>query len=293
MDESIKFRIKNQILKFEATFTSAKVDDLSFTLDFDNKKYRQDELVGLIRDVVPYFALTEAEINSIDKSELNKRSFTRISDANKSSKGDYGELLLFIILGFFYDVPKFVTKARLRSTTREQIKGFDCAHFSIESGEVTLWLGEAKFHQSISSAISSSFSSLNDHLNDHDKIKSELKLLGGEMEINKSLDKASYDALKPCLSGGKSLDKVKINVPVLLTYDSKTIIESCDTDEADTECSEFREKLLIELEKVFTNVYAKTWPLKKNIKIIFLILPLQSVADLKSKIDLVETAMKF
>lgn len=293
MDESIKSRIKNQIFKFEATFTSAKTDDSSFTLDFENKKYRQDELVGLIRDVVPYFALTEDEINSLDQSEFNKRSFTRISDANRNSKGDYGELLLFIILSFFYDVPKFVTKARLRSTTREQIKGFDCAHFSIESGEVTLWLGEAKFHQSISSAISSSLSSLNDHLSNHVKIKSELKLLGGEIEINKSLDEASYDALKPCLSGGRSLDKVKINVPVLLTYNSKTIIESCDTDEADTECSEFKEKLLIELEKNFTSVYAKAWPLKKNIKIIFFILPLYSVADLKNKIDSVEAAMKF
>lgn len=293
MDESIKSRIKNQILKFEATYTAAKVDDSSFTLDFDNKKYRQDELVGLIRDVVPYFALTEAEINSIDKSEFNKRSFTRISDAKQNSKGDYGELLLFIILSFFYDVPKFVTKARLRSTTREQIKGFDCAHFSHESGEVTLWLGEAKFHQSISTAISSSFKSLDEHLNDHDKIKSELRLLGGEMEINKSLDKFNYDALKPCLSGGKSLDKVKINVPVLLTYDSNTIFKSCDTDEADTECSEFKENLLKELESNFTSVYAKTWPSKKNIKIIFFILPLHSVADLKSKIDLVETSMKF
>ena len=147
MDESIKRRIKNQIFKFEAQLESIKDCDASFTLDFESGRYRQKELVGLIRDIVPFFALTEEEIATIDKSEWNRSSFTRISDANKNSKGDYGELLLFLILSVFYDTPKFVTKARLRSTTREQIKGFDCAHFSIENNEVTLWLGEAKFHK--------------------------------------------------------------------------------------------------------------------------------------------------
>ncbi|WP_254890163.1 hypothetical protein, partial [Cronobacter sakazakii] len=70
--------------------------------------YRQDDLVGLIRDVVPYFSLTETELKELEISEINKRSFTRISDARRNAKGDYGELLLYLILNIFYDVPKFV-----------------------------------------------------------------------------------------------------------------------------------------------------------------------------------------
>lgn len=180
MDSSIQTRIKNLIFKFEAKVNHAQKEDSTFTLDYENGRYRQTELVGLIRDVVPFFAFTEAEINSIDRSEWNRRSFTRISDANRKSKGDYGELLLFLILSIFYNVPKFVTKARLRSTTREQIKGFDCAHFSIDQGKVTLWLGEAKFHQNFSGAVSKALSSLKEHLEDSSRIKSELKLLGGK-----------------------------------------------------------------------------------------------------------------
>lgn len=264
MDESIKTRIKNQIFKFEAQLESIKDCDASFTLDFESGRYRQKELVGLIRDIVPFFALTEEEIATIDKSEWNRSSFTRISDANKNSKGDYGELLLFLILSVFYDTPKFVTKARLRSTTREQIKGFDCAHFSIENNEVTLWLGEAKFHKDINGAISSAISSLNDHVNDTTKIKSELRLLGGEIEINKSLDKDSYDILKKYVDGGMSLDKVQICIPVLCTYDSNCISSFCGKDNSDIESGIFINEMKSELEKNFKNIYGKSWPEKKT-----------------------------
>ncbi|HDI3316028.1 TPA: DUF1837 domain-containing protein, partial [Vibrio cholerae] len=117
----------------------------------------------------------------------------------------------------------FVTKARLRSTTREQIKGFDCAHFSINNSKVTLWLGEAKFHKNINGAISSALKSLEEHLSDSERIKSELRLLGGEIEINKQLENDKYELLKSYVTGGKSLNKVDIAVPVLCTYDSKCI----------------------------------------------------------------------
>lgn len=293
MDLSIKRRILNQIFKVEIDIKSASENDASFTLDYEDGRYRQNELVGLIRDAVPFFALTEDEIATIDRSDWNKSSFTRISDANRKSKGDYGELLLFLILSIFYDIPKFVTKARLRSTTREQIKGFDCAHFSIKNDKVTLWLGEAKFHQNISGAITSAFASLEEHLTDSERIKSELRLLGGEIEINKKLDTEKYELLKSYVTGGKSLDKVDIAVPVLCTYDSKCIKEFSNKINCDIESDEFKYKIGIELEENFQKIYKKNWPTRKNIKIVFFILPLESVSALKENIELVENAMKF
>lgn len=293
MDSSIKTRICNQLFKVEVTIDSAKEDDSSFTLDYENGRYRQSELVGIIRDAVPFFALTEDEIANIDKSDWNRSGFARISDANRNSKGDYGELLLFLILSVFYDVPKFVTKARLRSTTREQIKGFDCAHFSIKDGAVTLWLGEAKFHKSIDGAISSAFRSLQEHLDDPERIKSELRLLGGEIELNKQLEREKYELLKGYVDGGKSLDKVDIAVPVLCTYDSKCISDFCGKADCDIGSDQFKNRIRIELNENFTKIYRKKWPEKKNIKIVFFIVPLESVASLKESIELVENAMKF
>lgn len=293
MDSSLKTRICNQIFKVEVTIQSANERDASFTLDYEDGRYRQRELVGLIRDTVPFFALTEDEIATIDKSEWNRNSFTRISDANRKSKGDYGELLLFLILSIFYDIPKFVTKARLRSTTREQIKGFDCAHFSINDGKVTLWLGEAKFHQDISGAISSALKSLNEHLNDSERIKSELRLLGGEIEINKQLESEKFELLKSYVTGGRSLNKVDIAVPVLCTYDSQCIKDFSGDINSDIDSKDFKEKIALELEDKFRKIYEKKWPDRNNIKIVFFLMPLESVSDLKQSIELVENAMKF
>lgn len=293
MDSSLKTRICNQIFKVEVDIQSASENDASFTLDYEDGRYRQKELVGLIRDAVPFFALTEDEIATIDKSDWNKNSFTRISDANRKSKGDYGELLLFLILSVFYDVPKFVTKARLRSTTREQIKGFDCAHFSISNSKVTLWLGEAKFHQNISGAISSALKSLKEHLNDSERIKSELRLLGGEIELNKQLENEKYELLKSYVTGGRSLNKVDIAVPVLCTYDSKCIKAFSGNMDSDIDSDDFKEKIAIELEDNFKKINSKSWPKRSNIKIVFFIVPLESVSDLKKSIELVENAMKF
>lgn len=293
MDLSLKTRICNQIFKVEVSIQSANEKDASFTLDYEDGRYRQKELVGLIRDAVPFFALTEDEIATIDKSEWNKNSFTRISDANRKSKGDYGELLLFLILSIFYDTPKFVTKARLRSTTKEQIKGFDCAHFSVSEGKVTLWLGEAKFHQNISGAINSALKSLEEHLNDSERIKSELRLLGGEIELNKQIERDRYELLKSYVSGGRSLDKVDIAVPVLCTYDSKCIKRFSGDICSDIDSSDFKEGIAVELEEKFRKIYEKKWPDKKNIKIVFFLVPLESVSDLKESIELVENAMKF
>ncbi len=294
MDEALRSRAVNQIFKIDALLGCESGKDATFTLDFEERNYRQQALAGLIRDTVPYFALTQSEISSLDRSDWNRSSFTRISDAQPTKKGDYGELLLYIILNIFYDTPKFVTKARLRSSTREQIKGFDCAHFSINADKtITLWLGEAKFHQSFSGAVADSLKSLNDHLMDAEKMKSELRLLSGEIEINKNILRDEYLLLKSHTDGSKSLDKVSIQVPVLLTYDSKCIEDFCGIESANINSDIFKKMLLAELNGKFQSIYERVWPVKKNVTISFYLLPLRSVSKLKEMLNTIETAMKF
>lgn len=123
MDSSLKTRLCNQIFKVEVGIQSAGEDDASFTLDYEDGRYRQNELVGLIRDAVPFFALTEDEIATIDKSEWNKNSFTRISDANRKSKGDYGELLLFLILSVFMTFQSLLQKLDYDQLQESKSKG--------------------------------------------------------------------------------------------------------------------------------------------------------------------------
>lgn len=149
--EEIKQRIRNLVYLFSVSFQCD--DNLNaYHLNYENKRYRQDELAKLIRDSIFYFALTEKELLDYSTpervSEITSAAWSRISKANRNSKGDFGEHLLFLLLTHFFPTEKFVTKVRLRSNLKDQIKGFDCAHFSIDNEQVSLWLGEAKFHQS-------------------------------------------------------------------------------------------------------------------------------------------------
>lgn len=292
MNPSLRQRITNQIFKFDLEITGASLSDAVFTLDFERGTYRQSELVGLIRDIAPYFALTEQELSDLQDSERYRTAFTRISNDDASRKGDYGELMLFAILTLFYDAPKFVTKARLRSSSGGQIKGFDCAHFSEIDGEVQLWLGEAKFYKNFTAALASAYQSINDHLINESAIRNELKILGGNVEINQALQPQIYDKLQEYTNGAMSLDLVPIKVPVLITYDSDYIV-SCNGVPTDIRSDQFRNSLLGEVNAHFSKITQKSWPTYDNISLVFILMPLHSVDQLKSDLAVVERAMKF
>jgi hypothetical protein len=288
-DSRLASDARNIIFRFGGELDS---DTNCFHLNYESEQYRQDALVGLIQDAIPSFALTHDEYTKYLQeraiSDLNRNSINRVSTAHKNAKGDYGELLLFLILEAFESAPKFVTKVKLRSTKKDQIKGYDCAHFTIDKDDnVTLWLGEAKFHSSIYGAVDDAIESLSDHMQDG-YIRNELDILHDNIEINNLIEQRYYDILEPYLGRSKSLDEVRINVPVLLTYDSKAIkgakshldegfIESLGKEIATYSKSQLR---------------GKVWPEHASVSISFYLFPLESVAYIKQKLSEVESALR-
>lgn len=280
--EEIKSRVNNLIYSYRVSFEHDDNYD-TYHLNFENKRYRQNELAGLIRDSVPYFALTKDEIReytSYEKiSEINRIAWTRISKAHKNSKGDFGEHLLFILLSIFYPTEKFVTKVRLRSNTHDQIKGFDCAHFSLDEDDIKLWLGEAKFHQSFSSAVQDASDSIQKHAN-HDYINNEISILATNIEMNNA---KTFEKLKDSLSRGKSIDELNFVFPILITYDCKVVNSNEDLDD------KFFNELEEDLEDKFQTIKSKfSFPLLQNVELIFILLPLSSVANLKENLAKIE-----
>lgn len=281
--DSLKDYTKNLIFMYDS-FSMDKYMKKTFHLDYTSKIYRQKDLVGLIRDSVPYFALTEEEFKDWEEIEKSRTAWSRISKARKDKKGDYGELLLFLIMIVYYESPKFVTKVRLRSSTGMQINGYDCAHFTIEKDEPILWLGESKFHQNFSSALTDSIDSLNDHC----KIlytTDEISILKPNIEVNDDY-KDDFLKLKSVFSG-KSIDKIKFRIPILLTYDSKVIKTNEDIND------KFKEDLNNELIKKYKSIEEKDIITDiKNIEFIFFIFPLDTVSNIKSDLEMIETAMR-
>lgn len=280
----IKARAKNLIHHFTLT-DSGSYSKSSYHLDYENKSYRQEDLTKLIRDTVIYFALTPAELSSMDSEtiiKLQNRAWKRISNRPKEKKGDYGELLLFLILETFYPARKFVTKIKLRSSLGEEIKGYDCAHFSIEDeDQICLWLGEAKFHQNFSGAISKAVESINEHL-DIKSLKDELSILEGNIDIEGD----DGDKLEDYLNSGISLDSMKFKVPVLLTYDSACIPKHTSV------CDEFKEELEVELVKRYTTIEGQTITIPENVELHFIVLPLETVKTIKESLEQIELTHK-
>jgi len=286
--ESVRPFIENQIFKLEIT---PQENFQKLHLDYAAEKYRETDLAKLIRDCVEYFALTPNEFeefrNTGNLIEARRVAWSRISDAKKNNKGDYGELLLFLALYFFYpsNTPeRFVTKVRLRSSIRDQVKGFDCAHFTVENEDICLWLGEAKFHNSMSNAIAGAIDSLNEHI-EHKYLENEFRILGANIEANRGISEAHLQKLKNTFKG-KSIDRIKIKIPILLTYDCKTIRSYKTIND------QLIAKLKQDLEKNRKNIESKLPALPTNITLTFILFPFHAVDTVKSFLEQVEELLR-
>lgn len=282
--------VEELIFKFDVGVTHSK-DHFCFHLDYEQKTYREDELVRLIRDSVEYFALTHEEFERFRAEgnlvEARRVAWSRISTARKDKKGDYGELLLFLLLTHRMPerIPRFVTKVRLRSSRGDQIKGFDCAHCTLENGTLFLWLGEAKFHQNMSGAIGSALGSLTEHWQ-AEYLTNEIRILAANIEANHGLDQSILEELSRALSKGRSIDRLHFKIPILLTYDSKTISDHS------TICNAFKQALKAEFDNHFKSLSTKFTGAPPNFSLLFLLMPLARVAEIKSKLEIIEGALK-
>lgn len=288
-DDELVLDANDLIIRFDAEL---KENSNCFHLNYENGRYREKELANLIWDSIPLFALTSDEYDEYIAngkiSRLQRSGLNRISKAKKNSKGDYGELLLFLILEIFESAPKFVTKVKLRSSKKDQIKGYDCAHFTVDdTNNVKLWLGEAKFHQQISGAVEDAIASLESHFTD-DFIKDEIDILFDNIVKNSKVDSQYYDLLIPYLRNSKPLDDVPIHVPVLLTYDSHTIKKGTNHNDG-----VFKEGLLQELNaRITTHITNKTWPTHRSVTVSFYLFPLSSVKNIKDLLEAKEHALR-
>lgn len=279
MARIINDRIKNLIFSFSLKGALSKE---GYHLDYEDGKYRQTELAKIIRGVIEEYALTRDEIEKFsslgDWDEMRRHAWKRISTAHKNKKGDYGEVLLYILLNYFYKIEKFTTKVRLKSALGDQVKGFDCAHFEKDGDGLTFWVGEAKLRKSFSSAITSVFKSI-ETLTNIDKMKDEFIILTTEIEIN---DEELKDKIITELSGGKSIDKISIKIPVLVSYEFSKLGNYNDT------CEYFK----AELEKHFISKFDKIDKMLKenNLKFefLFFLLPLENMDKFKSLLEIYE-----
>lgn len=256
-------RFSKLAVRFQSDINCVGLKKDPYHLTYENGAYRQDELIKVMRGALPHFALTPEEYERLkmddDVDEMYRLAFSRISKAKKDKKGDYGELLLFLILKTFYGADRLVTKVKLRSSVKDQIKGFDCAHFVVnESDEVELWLGEVKFYKSFSSALDDVVEEIERHTQG-EYLKDEFSILCPNIEVNGELPVS--EKIIEMLDGTVSLDDVRIVIPALITYETALFKGFSRLDEA------FRAGMLKQVTDKFNLIDRRSITKKLNIEV--------------------------
>lgn len=277
-------RFTKLMFRFDEEIEDFGVGKHPYHLNYESGMYREDDLVRIIRGAMPHFALTPEEYNRLkdqdDIDEMYRLAFSRISKAKKDKKGDYGELLLFLLLQAFYKTERLVTKVKLRSSVKDQIKGFDCAHFTVDdAGNVLLWLGEVKFYKSFSGALDDVAEEIVAHTQG-EYLKNEFSILCPNVEFNSNVN--IPDSVIEILDGTVTLDDVRIVIPALVTYETTILKEHTCIDQ------KFKENIKKQFEKKYQLINSRNITIPPNIEVFFLLLPLSDVNSIKSKLEQIE-----
>ncbi|AVF37212.1 HamA C-terminal domain-containing protein [Rahnella sikkimica] len=264
--------------------------------------YRIDPLVMTILSALHEFAYGYHE----GKTTNNTETLSKIIDAAKSvykideykkvkdiycnsgsieddiadkyiKRGEFGELILHLILRDFHNTLPLLSKIYFKDSIGHTVHGFDAVH--IEPVSKTLWLGESKLYLDPKKGISELINDVEEHFK-IDYLNAEFTLISKKIKHSKETPLLDYwlDVLS---AGGKLSDKLNsINIPLLCTY-------SCDSftkfdDEKNSEFCQYYEEKIKSLKKYFDSKYKH--PLKGHLNIILLLFPVSNKTELVKKL---------
>lgn len=251
---------------------------LSACAGFELGKWRYKKLAEHMINWLPHFALRPDEIEKIGPEnplDLLKEAAYRIftADAGKN-RGEIGELLLHIICVTEYRASAFVSRVFYKMRSNDQVTGFDSAlvTYDEDSGDVELWLGEAKFYKDTKGAVAAALASLKSHL-DEGFLEETKILIGPKIEPKAP----GYDKLQWLFDSGSKLDDIvkRIVVPVLVASES-------DAAKTYTDCADDYPSIVIEEFEYLQGRFA-TSAIAKQVRIVVIYVPLASKDDLEAR----------
>lgn len=205
---------------------------LSIINDFEDGKWWGQKFDNFVWDNIEQTALTYKEREALQgkhhtlltKSARNLRLTDAEDDIGTGS--ELAEIVLYGIMRQHYGALPVVPKIFHKQNTQDNAKGADSVHIVIDSsGDFTLWLGEAKFYNSIENTrLSSIVQSVKNAL-DTEKLKKENSIIVNIQELEHlSIDAALRTKIKELLSSNVSIDtiKPKLNIPILLLHECPT-----------------------------------------------------------------------
>lgn len=256
--------------------SSVAPTDKSFLLSMVNGYEEGRWRYNVFRNFV-FNNLAETGLSARERNALaDKRFEILVAAAQKlrieknisaQSGGEIGEIVLYGIMGRHFNALPVVPKIFYKQNANDYVKGADSVHIILnEKGDFELWLGEAKFYNSIEDArLDVPIASIEELLSPK-KLRDENSLIVNLNELDEVVrDKPLCQQIRAALGKGVSLDNIKrrLHVPILLLHE-------CNITKNATALNQAYKDAIIEYHRERANAYFKKQMAKLKNKVYLL-----------------------
>lgn len=215
---------------------------LSLVNGFEDGKWRYPLFQNYIWDNIGQTSLTAKERESLVNHSLLVAAAKnlRLTDETDSvgEGSELAEIVLYGIMKDYYSALSVVPKIFYKQNPRDNAKGSDSVHIVIENGDdFSLWLGEAKFYNSLENPRFSKIIETVGTSLQTDKLKKENSIITNLSELDAAVENPELrKRIRDLLSDTASIDdlKPKLHVPILLLH------ECTHTDQCSAMSDEYR-----------------------------------------------------
>ena len=243
---------------------------LSVVNGYEDNKWR----MNLFRNFI-FNNLAETGLSAQEREALADKNFDTLVAAaqklriekkiNKNSGGEIGEIMLYGIMRHHFNALPVVPKIFYKQNAKDYAKGADSVHITLsDNGDFELWLGEAKFYDSIENArLSEPIASIDEMLSKK-KFRDENSMVTNLHDLDILLkDAIMSKRVREALSTSVSLDEIKkrLHVPIMLLHE-------CNITKAATNYDHAYKDAIIAYHKERANAYFKKMFAKLNTTVI-------------------------
>lgn len=201
---------------------------LSLVNDFESGRWRNKKFEHFIWDNIKETALSQTEKEALIGSEKtilfkSARNLRLVNGKENGKGGEIGEILLYGIMSKYYSALPVVPKIFYKQNKNDFAKGADSIHITINKDNTfSLWLGEAKFYNSLDDDRLNSIIDSVHNMFIEDKLRKELNIVTSTKDLELFVkDETLLSEIKSKLSDGISLDEIKkqLHVPILILHE--------------------------------------------------------------------------
>lgn len=245
--------------------------------NYENPEIPQTDAVEKLREAahciykIKDFDLMRRWLLNNDKTALDE-----LKKSSTSRRGEFGELLLHLLLRDFKNTIPLVSKVYFQDAAGVPAHGFDSVHISPD--ERILWLGESKFYTDSKRGLQELVSDLNNHFK-KDYLNEQFIIIKKNLDNNSIPQRDEWiNILNNCYRLKDRIDI--INIPMLCTYPHD--IYKLYDDMNDIATITYHETNIRELKDYFDK--QNQHPLKSQLNITLMLFPIRNKKELVTEL---------